>query len=245
MGSRIRPVDPADFVRYPHRFFRRRYVWQWPVRVYHWVNVICVAVLFSTGLYIASPILAPAGEPVRHFVMGTIRKVHFLFAFIFIVNFLVRIYWFWVGNNYSRSGFPLVWQREWWQDLSRQFGDYWRLQKGHVHLGHNALGGLAYTIFAVGLSWAQIFTGLALYSESNPGGFWSRVAGWVIPLLGGSFQDRMWHHFFAWGFIFFAILHIYIVFYDGLQFRNGLVGSMVSGEKFFKQDDIEHDTWLS
>ena len=42
-----------------------------------------------------------------------------------------------------------------------------------LHLGHNALAGLTYTIFVIGLGWCQIFTGLARYSDSNPGRFWT------------------------------------------------------------------------
>ncbi len=245
MATTVKPLDLSDVAARPHRYFRRRYVWQWPIRVYHWVNVITVTSLFATGLYIANPVLAPAGEPWAHFVMGRARQLHFASAFVFLVNFLWRMYWFWMGNNYARSGFPFVWRVQWWRDLFRQIGDYLRLQRGHVHLGHNALGGLFYTVFVIGLGWAQAFTGLALYSESNPGGFWDRLVGWVIPLLGGSFQTRMWHHAFAWGFVAFAILHVYIVFYDGLQFKNGLVTSIVSGEKFYQEGDIDHDTWLS
>lgn len=67
------------------------------------------------------------------------------------------------------------------------------------------------------------------------------MAGWVIPLAGGSFQLHMWHHLFAWGFVFFSILHVYIVFYDGQQFKNGLVGSIISGEKFFQEGDVEDE----
>jgi Ni/Fe-hydrogenase 1 B-type cytochrome subunit len=245
MAIRVQPIDVNDVVMRPHRYFRRKYVWQWPVRVFHWVNAVCVFVLFLTGLYIASPILAPAGEPFNHFVMARVRQIHFLFAFIFVTNFLWRIYWFWMGNNYARSGFPFVWRKNWWRDLFRQLGDYLRLQPGHVHLGHNALGGLSYTIFVIALGWAQIFTGLALFSETNPAGFWGRTVGWVIPLLGGSFQTRMWHHLFAWGFICFAILHIYVVFYDGQQYKNGLMDAIVSGEKFYAEGHVDHDTWLS
>ena len=245
MSTRVQPLDVADVAARPHRYFRRMYVWQWPIRIFHWINAICVTVLFSTGLYIASPILAPAGEPYTHFVMARVRMIHFVFAFLFATNFLWRIYWFWMGNNYARSGFPFVWRRQWWSDLFRQVGDYLRLKRGHVHLGHNALGGLSYTIFVIALGWAQIFTGLALYSETVPNGFWGRVVGWVIPVLGGSFQTRMWHHLFAWGFVFFAILHVYIVFYDGQQYKNGLVTAIVSGEKFYQEGDVDHDTWLS
>jgi Ni/Fe-hydrogenase 1 B-type cytochrome subunit len=245
MASVIEPIDPLDVSRNPHRYFRRRYVWQWPVRIFHWVNAISVTALFLTGIYIAMPVLVISGEPAFHFVMGRIREAHFLFAFIFLVNFLWRIYWFYMGNNYARSGFPFVWRGSWWRDLGRQVMDYLRFERGHVHLGHNALGGLTYTIFVIALGWAQIGTGLALYSESNPAGIVGKVAGWIIPLAGGSFQLRMWHHLFAWGFVFFSILHIYIVFYDGQQYKNGLITAIVSGEKFYQEGDVDHETWLS
>ena len=245
MASRVPSIDTADVVARPHRYFRRQYVWQWPIRWWHWINAAAVTVLFATGLYIASPQLAPAGEAFRNNVMGTVRQVHFVTAFVFAVNFLWRIYWFWMGNNYARSGFPFIWRREWWRDLFRQLGDYLRFKPGHIHLGHNALGGLTYTIFVIGLGWAQAFTGFALYSESNPGGTFDRFFGWVLPLMGGSFQTRMWHHLFAWGFVLFAILHVYIVFYDGQQYKNGLLTGMVSGEKFYREGHLDHDTWLS
>ena len=245
MARRVHPINVVDVARRPHRYFRRKYVWQWPIRIFHWVNAIAVTVLFFTGLYISRPILAPAGEPFNNFVMATVRQIHFAFAFIFLLNFIWRIYWFWFGNNYARSGFPFIWKASWWRDLFRQVGDYLRLERGHVHLGHNALAGLSYTIGVIALGWAQILTGLALYSESNPGGFWSKLTGWVIPLLGGSMQTHMWHHLFAWGFVVFAIIHIYIVFFDGQQYKNGLVTSMISGVKFYRNGDIDNDKWLS
>ncbi|MBI5838070.1 MAG: Ni/Fe-hydrogenase, b-type cytochrome subunit [Candidatus Eisenbacteria bacterium] len=243
--STIGRIHAGDVAANPSQYFRRRYVWEWPIRIFHWVNALSIAVLFSTGLYIASPFLAPAGEAWQHFVMGTVRKVHFLFAFIFAVNFLWRIVWFWMGNNYARSGFPFVWSRRWWNDLFRQVRDYLRLERGHVHIGHNALGGVVYTVFVILCGWVQIFLGFALFSEHNPEGFYGRLFGWVIPMLGGSFQVHMWHHLTAWMFLFFTIIHIYIVFYDGLQFKNGLVTSIVSGEKFYREGDIDHERWLS
>jgi len=66
-------------------------------------------------------------------------------------------------------------------------------------------------------------------SESNPGGFWDRLVGWVIPLCGGALRVHMWHHLFAWGFIAFASLHIYVVLFDSHQYKNGLISAIVSG----------------
>ncbi len=227
------------------KVFGRKYVWQWPVRIFHWLNAACICVLLITGLYIAFPVFSTSGEASNNSLMGNVRLVHFAAANTFFFIFVVRMYWFWFGNNYARSGFPFFWRKAWWYDLFRQAWDYLKLERGHVHLGHNALGGLTYTIFVVGLGWVQVLTGYAMYSESNPGGLADRLTGWVIPLLGGSFQNHMWHHLAAWGFLVFSILHIYIVFYDGQQFRNGLVSSMISGFKFFREDDIDNDKWLS
>ena len=197
MAKVIEPFDPKDVVAHPEQYFRRAYIWELPVRLTHWVNALCITTLFLTGLYIGSPILTTSGEPAHHFLMGRIREVHFAAGIIFAISFLVRVYWFWAGNNYARSGFPMVWKREWWGDLGRQAMDYLRLQRGHVHLGHNALGGSAYTFFVILLGWVQIFTGFALFSEVNPGGTLHKLFGWVIPLLGNSYNTHMIHHLVA------------------------------------------------
>lgn len=225
--------------------FGRKYVWQLPVRLAHWMNACSITTLFLTGLYIANPALAPNGEAANHFVMGRAREIHFVAGYVLLFGFLLRIYCFYFGNNYSRSGFPFVWRKAWWADLTAQGMQYLRLERGHVHLGHNALAGLAYTFFVIFLGWCQIFTGLALYSESNPGGFWDKLLGWLIPLLGGSYMVHLWHHTLAWSFAVFLIVHLYIVFFDSHQFRNGLITSIISGYKFYQNGDLDHDRWLS
>ena len=122
--------------------YGRQHVWQLPVRLSHWVNVVhSHSDLFDRPLRHISQ-LAPAGEPYNHLVMGTVQKIHFVAGFILLFSFLMRVYWFYVGNNYARSGFPFVW-RTWWVDLIRQALHYLQLERGHVHLGHNALAGLS------------------------------------------------------------------------------------------------------
>jgi Ni/Fe-hydrogenase 1 B-type cytochrome subunit len=243
-----RPVDgwdPSEVARQPREYFRRQYVWQWPVRITHWVQALCVLVLFGTGMFMAWPVLTTTGAASGFRLMHWVRQVHLAFAAIFVANFLWRIVWFWLGNRYARSGFPFVWQRDWWLDLFWQAGDYLRLQRGRVHLGHNALGGLAYTLGPILLGWLQIFSGAAMYSEAHPEGVLAMLTGWVLTLFGGSFQVHMFHHLVAWLIIVWSILHVYIVFYDGQQHKNGLITSMITGEKFYRPGDFDHDTWLS
>lgn len=219
--------------------YESKVVWQLPIRMFHWSFAGSVVVLFATGLYINAPAFT-AGGVTDSYLMGWTRWLHIAAAMVFTVAFLWRIVWFWIGNRYARSGFPFVWRARWWRDLFRQVWDYLRFDFGTPHMGHNALAGLAYTIFAIGLGWGQIFTGGALLGESNPGGFWDLTCGWVIPLLGSSFRTHMWHHLFAWGFAVFVVLHLYIVLLDDRQYHNGLISSMISGRKFFRKRLADH-----
>jgi Ni/Fe-hydrogenase 1 B-type cytochrome subunit len=238
-NKKILHLGPND------ELFGRRYVWQLPVRLTHWANALSITALFFTGLYIGSPILAPAGEAWKNFVMGGIREIHFIFAYVFLFGFTIRSYWFWVGNNYSRSGFPMLWSRIWWRDLARQGWGYLRTKPGMPHLGHNALAGLSYTIFIILIGGFQLVTGFALFSEVRPDGFWGHVFGWVIPMLGGPMRVRTLHHLAAWMFVVFFAIHFYIVLFDGVDYRNGLISSMISGFKYYKDGDEDTEQWVS
>ncbi|MEE8468733.1 MAG: cytochrome b/b6 domain-containing protein, partial [Planctomycetota bacterium] len=147
---------------------QRIYVWQWPIRIFHWVVALSVVALFVSGWLIAEPLLGSSGEPFDHFVMGRIRQVHIIAAMAFTLAFVWRSIWFFLGNRHARSGFPSVWKASWWADLARQAGDYMKLEAGDPHLGHNSLAGLSYTLFVVGLGLVQIFTGFALYGQAAP-----------------------------------------------------------------------------
>jgi Ni/Fe-hydrogenase 1 B-type cytochrome subunit len=223
----------------------RKFVWEFPVRLCHWVTAVSIVTLFATGLFIAYPVATSDGEPYQNFLLGRVREVHFLAGYALLFSFLLRAYWFFAGNKYSRSGVPLFWRRNWWAALGRQVREYMGTARGAVRLGHSSLAGLSYFVLVGMLGCAQIASGFALYGETNPGGFWDRLFGWVIPLLGGSFRARMWHHTFAWGFVIFVILHLYIVIFDSVRYKNGLISSMVSGDKFYEEGDLDSDDWAS
>ena len=219
--------------------FGTRYVWELPVRLTHWVTAAAIVVLFSTGLFISWPVFASHGEPYQQFLMGRFREVHFVAAYALLFSFLVRSYWFIAGNQYARSGMPEFWDPLWRKEFVEQVHEYLGKRRGVGHLGHNALAGLSYVGLVGGLGIAQIVTGFAMYGESNPGGFWDRLFGWVIPLMGGSFRTHMWHHLFAWGFVVFVMLHLYILVFGSIRYRNGLISSIISGDKFFRPGDHE------
>jgi len=225
--------------------YETKYVWELPVRVFHWVLVAAIFILFATGLFIAYPIAGPRGEAFDNFFMGRVREIHFVAAYFFLFALILRGYWFLVGNNYSRSGFPRVWERVWWEELFAQIREYLGVERAPVPLGHNALAGASYFVFVTCLGIFQVVTGFGLYGETNPGGFWDTVCGWSVRLLGGSYRTHVWHHLASWGFIVFFVVHLYMVLMDVGRFKNGLIGSMIAGFKFYRKGDLDHDRWLT
>jgi len=55
---------------------------------------------------------------------------------------------------------------------------------------------------------------------------------WIVPLMGGEFGVRFWHHTFLWFFVTFVIIHIYLAFYHDYIEGRGTVSSIIGGWKF-------------
>lgn len=215
------------------RMKRSVYVWELPVRVFHWVNALCIVVLFATGLYIGNPFVVPAVSEEAHFffLMGWARYIHFIAAFLFTANLLMRAYWFLKGNRYARTN-PL--RSAFWRGLVETLKSYLFLKNRKPHyIGHNPLAELSYLIF-IGLgSVIMVLTGFVLYFEpqweSAAGGLFSRVAA----LFGGdSFSVRSWHHLVAWGFALFVPIHVYMAFREDWLSRNATISSIFTGYKY-------------
>ena len=88
----------------------RVYVWQLPVRLFHWINAACLVALGGTGYLIGAPLaFQSSAEPSFGYWFGTVRFIHFSVAYLLIFNFLFRIYWGFVGNKYAtwRNFIPL------------------------------------------------------------------------------------------------------------------------------------------
>jgi Ni/Fe-hydrogenase 1 B-type cytochrome subunit len=219
--------------------FNRVYVWEFPVRLYHWVNAICVFALIVTGFIIGAPTtIQYADEAYQQYWFGTVRFLHFVTAFIYFFNHLVRIYWGFVGNRFAKwDNFIPVKKRQVQEVVETLRVDILQTQaKGTISLGHNALAGFVYFLsFIVFLF--QALTGFALYSGMStsllPGMF-----NWVVPLMGGDFAVRQWHHMGMWFFVVFVIIHVYLVFYHDYVEGRGTASSMVGGWKFEREDVV-------
>ncbi|OYU65534.1 MAG: Ni/Fe-hydrogenase, b-type cytochrome subunit, partial [Burkholderiales bacterium PBB5] len=61
-------VDPAAIAQ--GHAIRSVYVYEAPVRLWHWINALCITVLAVTGYLIGSPLPTMPGEASAHFLMG-------------------------------------------------------------------------------------------------------------------------------------------------------------------------------
>ena len=94
------------------------YVYEAPVRAWHWINVLAIIVLAVTGYFIGSPLPSQPGEASASFVMGYIRFAHFTAAYLFAVGLLGRIYWACVGNHHAREMFWVpVFTAAYWREI--------------------------------------------------------------------------------------------------------------------------------
>lgn len=217
--------------------YRRVYVWELPVRLYHWVNAAAVLTLAATGYLIGNPLaISYSHEAYQQYWFGTVRFAHFVAAFVFFFNFLVRIYWGFAGNRFARWRNFLPLRREQW----REIGDVLRVDilqtsaRGRISLGHNALAGLVYFLSFLAFLF-QAVTGFALYSGMSRS-LLPRLFHFVVPLLGGDFAVRQWHHVSMWFFAVFVVIHVYLVAYHDYVEGRATTSSMVGGWKFEKED---------
>ena len=220
--------------------YRRVYVWELPVRLYHWVNAVCVVALGVTGYLIGKPLaISYSSEAYQQYWFGWVRFIHFVTAFVFFFNFLVRIYWGFVGNDFARWTNFIPFTKAQFREISEVLKvDVLQTKiRGLISLGHNALAGLIYFLsFLVFLF--QAITGFALYSSMSDS-FFPRLFAWITPLMGGDFAVRQWHHVFMWFFVVFVIIHVYLVFYHDYVEGRGTTSSMVGGYKFEREDEYK------
>ncbi|MBM7866314.1 Ni/Fe-hydrogenase, b-type cytochrome subunit [Heliobacterium gestii] len=210
------------------------YVWELPVRIYHWLNALSIVLLMATGLYIGNPLLRPTvvtGEAATNFFMGYAFMIHIAAGYLFIANYLFRLYWAFVGNEYARSH-HWPWQKSFWIEFFDVLLSYLFL-KHHKdeHLGHNPVANLAYFGFIMVGSVFMALTGFAMYGELNPNGFFGGLQ-WVFHIFGPSYNVHMLHRLMAWGIVGFVVTHLYLAIRHDMFARNGTLSSMVSGYKF-------------
>ena len=220
--------------------YRRVYVWEMPVRAYHWINAIALTTLCVTGFLIGHPFrLAYANEAFQQYWFGWVRFIHFAAAYVYVFNFLARLYWGFVGNKYAKwkNFFPIT-KKQQKEIVDVLETDVLQMKMhGEISTGHNSLAAFIYFLTFLAFCF-QTITGFALYSSMS-NSWLPQMFKWVVPLMGGDIGVRFWHHLFLWFFVTFIIVHIYLSFYHDYIEGRGTVSSIIGGWKFDKVESKE------
>ncbi len=224
------------------RFEPAVYVYEAPLRLWHWIQFLAICTLCVTGFLIGHPLPSQPGQPYDHFLMGYVRFAHFTAAYIFIVGFLFRVYWALAGNQHAREIFlPAILRADYWRGVWHELKWYLFLEREpRKYSGHNPLAILAMHLMFV---WGSLFimlTGLALMGEGTLEGSWQYdwFSSWITPLFGQPQDVRTWHHLAMWYLVCFIVVHIYVAVREDIMSRQSIVSSMISGWRTFK--DTRH-----
>ncbi|MDR0587942.1 MAG: Ni/Fe-hydrogenase, b-type cytochrome subunit [Burkholderiales bacterium] len=215
------------------------YVYEAPVRLWHWITVAMMFPLIITGYLIGDPPLPVyvGGEATEIYTFAWVRIIHFACAMIFTVALGMRIYWAFVGNHHARSIFlPPVWRFSWWKGLWDQAMYYLFVNKESPSwIGHNPLAQIAMcAMFFLG-SLFIIITGFALYAQQwSWGEGWMFLFSWVHKLFGSTQAVRTAHHLAMYYLIIFSMAHMYMVFREDIMGHESVIGTMVNGIRMFK-----------
>ncbi|SDH26899.1 Ni/Fe-hydrogenase, b-type cytochrome subunit [Roseospirillum parvum] len=215
------------------------YVYEAPLRAWHWINALALTILAVTGYFIGQPLPSVPGEASDASLMVAIREIHFITAYVLAIGWLVRIYWAFVGNPHSRQLFKLpFWRKSYWNGVVWEASWYAFLRKEpKKYVGHNPLAQFVmFTVFTVGMFF-MIITGFALYSEGAGIDSWQyALFGWVFDIFPNSQAVHTWHRLGMWIFVTYVIVHVYAAVREDILSRQSMISTMISGERMFKDN---------
>lgn len=224
--------------------YKRAYIWELPIRIFHWANALSILVLCVTGYLIAFPPgLISKEEAANQFWFGNIRLIHFMAAYIMVAVLVLRIYFAFKGNKYanwrvffpfSKSGLRQMWHTIKYDIFLQKEKEY---DFNNISVGHNTIAAVSYLIMFI-LALLMIFTGFGLYAPTSTW-FLPKLFAWVPTFLGGDANARFLHHFTMWGFVLFMAIHVYLVFFHDWLESRGESSSMISGYKFVRSESLK------
>jgi len=211
------------------------YVWQYPLRLFHWGMVLSIVALSFTGYYIHDPFII--GQMKYPFLMGWFRFVHETFGMLLLALFIVRMAMFFIGNSWVgwRRNLPL--RAAQWIEMVKVAKFYLFINPRPVsRIGHNAMAAFAY-ICIYALVAFEVITGLVLYTNLGHNGFLRAIVGWIPGLI--NVQNlRLIHFCLMFVFLAFAVFHIHLSMLISREEKRGLIDSIFVGWKVIPVDEL-------
>jgi Ni/Fe-hydrogenase 1 B-type cytochrome subunit len=188
-----------------HTFTRLEH--PWPAVFMHWAHLLAFFVLIATGLQIHAHTnwLGP---------LGSVRQIHFVAMYVFVLTTVARIYWAFFGAGSAALG-GLQRHRDWrffslnWEDVKStpswiSYYLFMRKEKPRV-VKYGSLQKLTYAIlFPLGIL-VMALSGFAMFPPA------AGAMLWYTNLVGGLNTARLIHYLAMWVLIVFFMIHFYLV----------------------------------
>lgn len=198
-------------------------------RLWHWLNLPCVVVLFMSGLTIsnAHPWLhwgrwgfepADAWLAVPRFPdwmtipgyysLARSRAWHVLTAWPFALLLLFAWTAMLANGHFGRD--VATTRREWTlRAIGADVAAHLRLDFSSTEGRYNFLQKLSYGLVLGVILPGMVLTGIAISPGMGPG------FGWLVELMGGRQSARSFHFVLAWALFAFAVVHVALVLATG------------------------------
>lgn len=218
--------------------FRHVPVWPRALRIIHWINAFSVLALIPLGLFIlASEFLEMPEEG-----LGQVIDVHAAFGFVLAAGASARTIYLFTGPSTVN-----------WKDVVPHTKGQFRLLaatlryylsgfrgKAPLYLSHNPIAGLFDTVLFITFL-TQASSGITMFFMHEAGE--ENIAHTVNHAMNHASGPPEWleiiHVAGAAFIIFFVLAHFAALGAHDAAERRGLVSSMISGGKFFSEEEIK------
>jgi cytochrome b len=234
-------------------------VWDKTVRIFHWLNVLCVLMLIAIGVAILNS--KALGVTTEGKIL--LKTIHVYVGYVFAINLGWRIVWGFVGSRFARWKMALPFGSEYKAQLKAHI-DGAKNNKPVGFLGHNPIARLMVALLFLLLS-VQAVTGLILAGTDvymppfgNLFKQWVATDASTIDLVKpyskegvneDAFKEMrdtrkpfaVTHYYVFYIMLGAILLHLLGVLVSEIKERNGLVSAMITGKKVFAEKPFDAD----
>lgn len=209
-------------------------------RLWHWINLACVVVLFMSGLTISNAhprlywgdwgfapeqawLIVPRFPDWMtipgYYSLAVARDWHILMAWPFALGLLFMWIAMLINRHFKRD---ISTARQEWKPaaIAADIKAHLRLDFDHGQGKYNFLQKLAYGLVLGVFLPMMVFTGIAISPGMEP------TFGWLVEILGGRQSARSLHFIFAFATLGFFIVHVVLVLLAG---PFGQIRDMITG----------------
>ena len=216
-------------------------------RLWHWLNLLCVVILFMSGLnisnahrylywgnygfdpadaWLAVPRFPGWATIPDYYSLAAARDWHILMAWPFALGLLVMWVALLAKGRFWRE-MRTTWKEWHYKAIWADIVEHLKLNFDHGGAKYNFLQKLAYGVVLGVFLPGMIFTGLAISPGFEP------AAPWLVDIFGGRQSARSIHFLFSWGIFAFFVVHVALVLLSG---PIGQIRDMITGDQADKGD---------